>query len=232
MGYRHYFALIEKDKLKEIKNLTMEQLKQEYDQLEEKVMEGKDYTYREHDGKKVFDLMDYAYHRLEPVKYGMVIIHELGKLYFQDTETRLLKSCKKIDFKDKELKSIVEGDNLCVIASTETLKEYARVCAEKMLNYYKSLLTTEEEFMFGIKVDAGKDKTEEEKAKMINEKMRNSIEYQIICYENTVKSNQEPKNDGRIFETETYESVLAKMKTLVDFGVIDFKKYELLLLAW
>jgi hypothetical protein len=232
MGYRHYFTLIEKDKLEELKNLTMEQLKQEYDLLEEKVMEGRDYTYREHDGEKVFDLMDYAYHRLKPLKYGMVRIHELGKLYFQDTETRLLKSCKKIDFKDKELKDIVESDNLCVIASNETLKEYARICAEKMLDYYKSLLTTEKEFLFGIKFDEGKDKTEEEKAKMVNEKMRNSIEHQIRLYEITVKANQEPKNDGRIFENETYESVLAKMKTLVDFGVIDFKKYELLLLAW
>ena len=229
MGYRHYFVLVEKTKVEELRNLTMEKIKEEFNLLVDiKVTYGTtEYDMKKYGEKRVSDPMDYFYERFNALKYGQIRIHELGKLYWDNIENELLKTCKKIVFADKEVEEILTQENQLVIATKETLIEYAYICIEKMQAYYKSLLSTKEHLDYW-----GKEKTEEKgEEKIIHENIKSHVEQEISHHELLIRFNRKEGNK-EIHVRENYGEVSMKMKTIVDFGLIDFEKYELIFCAW
>lgn len=234
MGYRHYFKLVEKTKLKELKSLTMDDIQKEYDVLpvDNTIQDG--CVRKSYEGKLVGDVNDYVYARYSILLYDGQIIHELGKLYWDDTEKRLLETCEKIDFADESIEQRLTADHCLVVASVETLKKYAFICMEKMIAYQESLLTTSEKsnFLFlKMEKELGEGKTQEEKDKILYRKLKTSIEEEIRYRKSMLAINQR-KDNKDIHTTEYYGEIAMKIKTIIDFNVIDFEKYELILCAW
>lgn len=196
MGYRHYFVLVEKSELEKLRKLSMDDLKNEFDKLSKEV------------GKLFLDFEDYFWSRFSPLFGDDKIIHELGKLYFCDTEERLLKFTKPINFENKEVEKRLTQDHRLVLGTKETLMEYGKICFEKVIAYKETQLNQFDDLQEPIKRDLNMDIID------LREAIKN---FECISY----------------FDASwDYKTAGIKMSTLVHYNLIDFEKYELLLVAW
>lgn len=158
MGYRHYFIKIEKEKIKELENLTERKLQTLWYKLPKLTDEDKDkYNkygrydtygishYTSNSGKLCFSKFnDFAYSYIDSFNKGKEI-HELGKLYWDDTAERVSSKGKELNYKDVKIKERVTQDHCFVVGGREMIEEYMKICKEKYTSYIESLSVPEDE---------------------------------------------------------------------------------------
>lgn len=128
MGYRHYFYLVEKTQVEAVKRMSISELYEYAEKCGSEVSE--------EDGKKYFYFNDEKF-------MNKTEIFEFGKLYFDDTAERIYS--KGIPLFEKQEVQEYLSDYAPYVVGKDGLLEAIKIYEEKVLKYYKSLLSDDEE---------------------------------------------------------------------------------------
>lgn len=128
MGYRHYFYLVEKTQVEAVRHMSISEVFEYAEKCGSKVSE--------EDGKKYFYFNDEKF-------MNKTEIFEFGKLYFDDTAERIYS--KGIPLFEKQEVQEYLSDYSPFVVGKDGLLEAIKIYEEKVLKYYKSLLSDNEE---------------------------------------------------------------------------------------
>lgn len=193
MGYRHYFYLVEKTQVEAVKHMSISELYEYAEKCGSEVSE--------EDGKKYFYFNDEKF-------MNKTEIFEFGKLYFDDTAERIYS--KGIPLFEKQEVQEYLSDYSPFVVGKDGLLEAIKIYEEKVLKYYKSLLSDDEE---------------PRQSKMLE------------CVENKIRTlsvfglaNTDETNKMKVTSSWEYEHSIFNLVHILK--TIDWEKYTILFYGW
>lgn len=126
MGYRHYFYLVEKSEVENVKNMDMNSLTE----------------YAKRQGVELYDESDgMGFYFDSDAFMKKILVFEFGKLYWDDTAERIYKTGFPL-FAKPEVQSEFD-DYVPFVVGKAGLLEAIKIYNEKALSYYKKLESCE-----------------------------------------------------------------------------------------
>lgn len=205
MGYRHYFYKVKKADVEAVKDMSFEEL----------------LKYAQANNVDV-DLEEKYFYFNDKAFLNKVEVHEFGKLYWDDTAERIYNKGVPL-FTNKETQEQFDDYEPYVVDKGGVL-EAITIYQEKVIDYYKGLLTDGQDYTYPLGITIHKDdvKSIDKLVEHIEDKLRK------ILYLGLADTNEE--NKWRVTRSWEYEHSIFNLVHILKS--VDWETETILFYGW
>lgn len=205
MGYRHYFYKVKRADVEAVKDMNFEEL----------------LKYAQANNADV-DLEEKYFYFNDKAFLNKVEVHEFGKLYWDDTAERIYNKGVPL-FTNKEVQEYV-ADYVPYVVGKDGLIEAITIYQEKVINYYKGLLTDGQDYTYPLGITIHKDdvKSIDKLVEHIEDKL------QKILYLGLADTNED--NKWQVTRSWEYEHSIFNLVHILK--TIDWETDTILFYGW